>query len=177
MNNFNRGGDRGGNRGGGFKKPWEKDGGRGGDRGDRREVTMHKTVCSECGNSCEVPFKPSSDKPVYCDNCFSNKRDNRNDDRGDRGNFKNQTRAEGRLRKPDYVSTPRHENNDNSDIKKQLSDISNKLDNLVKVLEMSFTEKVSTKETKTTSPKKEVTKKVTAKKEVKKEKVSPKKKK
>jgi CxxC-x17-CxxC domain-containing protein len=33
---------------------------------------MHQAVCDECGNNCEVPFKPSSDKPIYCDNCFKN---------------------------------------------------------------------------------------------------------
>lgn len=31
---------------------------------------MHKAICADCGESCEVPFKPSSDKPVYCSNCF-----------------------------------------------------------------------------------------------------------
>lgn len=39
-------------------------GGRGMDR------QMHKTTCSECGNECEVPFKPTGDKPVFCNNCF-----------------------------------------------------------------------------------------------------------
>jgi CxxC-x17-CxxC domain-containing protein len=33
-------------------------------------MQMHEAVCSECGSDCEVPFKPSSDKPVYCNNCF-----------------------------------------------------------------------------------------------------------
>ena len=32
---------------------------------------MHKATCAECGKSCEVPFRPSGDKPVYCSNCFS----------------------------------------------------------------------------------------------------------
>ena len=36
--------------------------------------SMHKATCSECGNVCEVPFKPSGNKPVFCSNCF--KRDN-----------------------------------------------------------------------------------------------------
>jgi len=31
---------------------------------------MHKVVCSECGRDCEVPFKPSMDKPVFCSDCF-----------------------------------------------------------------------------------------------------------
>ena len=38
---------------------------------DRGE--MHKVVCDKCGKDCEVPFKPSPDKPVYCDECFGKK--------------------------------------------------------------------------------------------------------
>jgi len=62
----NRGGgsDRGGGsgRGGGFRR----------DFGPRE---MHKAVCSECGQECEVPFKPADGRPVYCKECFSKKRD------------------------------------------------------------------------------------------------------
>jgi CxxC-x17-CxxC domain-containing protein len=53
--------DRGGNRGGS----------RGFDRGPRE---MHKATCAECKKECEVPFKPSGDKPVFCRECFANKR-------------------------------------------------------------------------------------------------------
>ena len=31
---------------------------------------MHKAVCADCGEECEVPFKPSGDRPVYCRECF-----------------------------------------------------------------------------------------------------------
>lgn|GEM_PF-89799 len=31
---------------------------------------MYAAICSECGNKCDVPFKPNGEKPVYCDNCF-----------------------------------------------------------------------------------------------------------
>lgn len=41
--------------------------------GDKPVVTMHSAICSECDNECEVPFKPSGDKPVYCRECFRNK--------------------------------------------------------------------------------------------------------
>ena len=45
----------GGNRGGG-----RFGGNRGGGRfGDRRPREMHKATCGDCGNECEVPFKPS----------------------------------------------------------------------------------------------------------------------
>lgn len=38
---------------------------------------MHKAVCSDCGQECEVPFKPSKDaegkaRPVYCKECYRN---------------------------------------------------------------------------------------------------------
>lgn len=35
---------------------------------------MHKAVCSECNKECEVPFKPSEDRPVYCRDCFSKRK-------------------------------------------------------------------------------------------------------
>ncbi|MFH0797872.1 MAG: CxxC-x17-CxxC domain-containing protein [Candidatus Woesearchaeota archaeon] len=31
---------------------------------------MHKAVCSECGKECEVPFKPTEGKPVFCKDCY-----------------------------------------------------------------------------------------------------------
>ncbi|MFA6215100.1 MAG: CxxC-x17-CxxC domain-containing protein [Patescibacteria group bacterium] len=31
---------------------------------------MHQTVCSDCGQKCEVPFRPTGDRPVYCSQCF-----------------------------------------------------------------------------------------------------------
>lgn len=42
---------------------------------------MFDAVCDNCGNSCKVPFRPSSGKPVYCSNCFGNKKEggNRNE--------------------------------------------------------------------------------------------------
>ena len=44
-----------------------------GDRDSGRPLNMHKATCSECGKSCELPFKPTGDKPVFCSNCFGNK--------------------------------------------------------------------------------------------------------
>ena len=35
---------------------------------------MHKATCSECGNECEVPFKPTEGKPVYCKDCFAKRK-------------------------------------------------------------------------------------------------------
>lgn len=48
--------------------------GRRNDRRDSRRPVMHKTTCSKCGKECEVPFKPTGEKPVFCDDCFRDKR-------------------------------------------------------------------------------------------------------
>lgn len=34
---------------------------------------MHQATCDKCGVSCEVPFRPSGDKPIFCNNCFNRK--------------------------------------------------------------------------------------------------------
>lgn len=78
MGSFNRGDRSGGRRdfgggrrsfGGGGGRNFRRDdrGGRGGDR------QMFSVVCSDCGKNCEVPFRPTGDKPVYCSNCFEKK--------------------------------------------------------------------------------------------------------
>ena len=41
-----------------------------GDRGDRQ---MHRATCSDCGKECQVPFKPTGSKPVFCSECFEKK--------------------------------------------------------------------------------------------------------
>ena len=32
---------------------------------------MTKVTCSDCGEECEVPFKPKTDKPLFCKDCFA----------------------------------------------------------------------------------------------------------
>ena len=38
--------------------------------GRSRNLKMTKVTCDSCGIECEVPFKPTSNKPVYCSDCF-----------------------------------------------------------------------------------------------------------
>ena len=49
------------------------------DRGDRnnnfRERSLTQVVCSDCNKECEVPFKPSGNRPVYCKECFAKRKD------------------------------------------------------------------------------------------------------
>ncbi len=38
---------------------------------------MHKATCADCGKECEVPFKPTEGRPVYCRECFQKHRPER----------------------------------------------------------------------------------------------------
>ena len=46
-------------------------GGGGYERGPRQ---MYPAVCDACGKETEVPFQPTSGKPVYCSDCFRERR-------------------------------------------------------------------------------------------------------
>ena len=36
----------------------------------RSRPEMFETTCDKCKIRCEVPFRPSGEKPVYCSDCF-----------------------------------------------------------------------------------------------------------
>jgi CxxC-x17-CxxC domain-containing protein len=43
--------------------------------GGYQQREMHDVVCAACGAQTQVPFRPSTDRPVYCRDCFqANKR-------------------------------------------------------------------------------------------------------
>lgn len=60
-------------------------------RSYNNDVQMHHAVCDNCGDNCQVPFKPSGNKPIYCSDCFEkmggnqDRNDRGRDDRGGRG--------------------------------------------------------------------------------------------
>jgi len=66
MYNFNRGNNRFGGR-----RDFNR---QGFGRIDSSDRSMHRATCSKCGNDCEVPFRPTGEKPVYCSKCFENMR-------------------------------------------------------------------------------------------------------
>jgi CxxC-x17-CxxC domain-containing protein len=41
-----------------------------------RERSFTRAICAECKKECEVPFKPSGDRPVYCKECFAKRKSN-----------------------------------------------------------------------------------------------------
>ena len=46
----------------------------GGGYGDRGPREMFTATCSSCGKDAQVPFRPTSGKPVYCSDCFRARR-------------------------------------------------------------------------------------------------------
>ena len=134
MRSYNRNSRSGGGRhgGGDFRR---RDSG-------RRE--MHKAVCDECGESCEVPFRPSRDKPIYCSNCFEKK---------DGGSSRRPSRTSPR--RSDFGKR----DNTNKQLLEQVSSLNAKLDRILKVIESSAEKKPVSKKTKV----KKVVKKVTSK--------------
>ena len=170
MNNFKEGGFKkrggkfdgkpkfGGHRGGGGKPGGNKFGG---GKPGGKPTELFKAQCSKCQKDCVLPFRPNTDKPVFCSDCFAKK--NASTDRGD-------SRRD---------SNPRFEqpkpNNDLVDIKRQLATIESRLNRILDVINpptqpIKSTEKtpVKTAAKKKTSAKKDVVNKVVKRKVVKK---------
>ena len=135
MSSYNRRSSFGGGRykGGDFRS-----------RDRRRE--MYKAVCDECGNDCEVPFKPSGDKPIYCSDCFEKK---------NAGTSKRSNRRD--FGRSDFGKR----DDTNRQILEQVSSLNIKLDRILKVIEGSVEKAQDSKKTKV----KKVVKKVDSKNE------------
>ncbi len=116
---------------------WKR-GGFGGGR-DGAPMELHPATCNECGDRCEVPFKPNGRKPVLCGKCFK----------------KDVPPYAGASGKPPYVSKPwdkkperawgnkseratwdekRAPNRELDEVKQQLRVVNDKLDALLELL-------------------------------------------
>jgi CxxC-x17-CxxC domain-containing protein len=103
---------------------------------------MHPAVCSKCGKDCEVPFRPTGDKPIFCNDCFSANRDRGGDRGGDRF-----PRKDFGSRPPMRPSFSDNRGGGNDEVKKQLEFLGLKIDRLTKVVEGLINAKAgSTKE-------------------------------
>ncbi len=135
MNNYNRNNRSGGGRFGGGGNFRRRDSG-------RRQ--MHEAVCDKCGRNCEVPFRPSGEKPIYCSNCFE----------GKDGGLKRSERSDFGKR-----------DNTSKQLLEQVSSLNEKLDRIIAVIESKVEDKsdlVKTEFKKTVEkavPKEKVTKK------------------
>ena len=40
----------------------------------RRERQLYEAICADCHKICEVPFRPTEARPVYCKQCFARRK-------------------------------------------------------------------------------------------------------
>jgi|SRR3989339_99669 len=111
------GGGFGGRSSGGFGGGRSFGGSRGGFGERRGPMEMHDATCSKCAKACQVPFKPTGNKPVLCSDCFRNSGD-------PRGNAR------------DFSPRGNAGSNSNAGVTaEQFSKINGKLDKIIKILE------------------------------------------
>lgn len=141
MRDFNRNNNSGRGRGFGEKRQFSN-------RGFDGPRTMYPATCANCGKACEVPFRPTGDKPVFCRDCF---RENGGESR----------RPEERnFSRPQNAPVP------NNEYKAQLDALSVKVDKILDILTAATSaDKIQTEEilevaeVPTTEKKKRTTKK------------------
>lgn len=74
-------------------------------------MQLYPATCAQCGDACEVPFKPNNKKPVFCRACF------KKEDQGD-------------YRKPDRQQP-------GTSSSRELEQINRKLDTILEILNNS----------------------------------------
>lgn len=132
---------------------------------------MHQAICSDCGESCEVPFRPSGSKPVFCNNCFrGHKQAPVHDTRGSH-NFVSTSRSfKERAPRSSFSDAPK-----NNNLEDKLNALHIKLDKIIALLNDNPAPKDVDKKTKTQAKEKAVKKEELVKKDEKKsKKVAPK---
>ena len=149
MANFSR--DGGDNRGG-----FRSGGGRGFDKRDSRPMVLHDAICSNCGNKCQVPFRPTGDKPVYCRDCFA-RMGGPCGTSGDRFQKKDRRNFTPSSQNIQPRVTPQSAGSD--EVKKQLEGVNAKLERLISAVQALMPAQELVK----TVPKKSATKKVSKK--------------
>lgn len=123
----NRGGDR-----------FERRDDRSNFRGGNEDREMFPAVCDNCGNDCEVPFKPNGSKPIFCNDCFRKMGGNDREQNSDRFDFKKPSFE--RNDRPERRETPRIESRPGNSlndayIKQQFDVLNTKLNKIMAALE------------------------------------------
>lgn len=108
----------------GGSKRWDDKPSRG-QVGPGGKLVLHRATCSTCGQNCEVPFRPSEDRPVFCKNCFD-----KNDSSAKGGRFDKRDTPSRSFSAPVHQAPdPRIDN-----LQKQVENLSYKLDKVLKLL-------------------------------------------
>lgn len=121
-----RGGRDGGSRFGGGRPSF---GGRGGGR-DGGDTQMHRATCAECNKSCEVPFRPTGERPVYCSECFGGSKG-----RSPRESSSRESFAPRESFSPVGSPAPKFDDRKIEELKRQVGEIEKKVERIINLLE------------------------------------------
>lgn len=149
MKNFKDGGFRKGGNSFGGKPKFGKSSFGGGDKGGKRQGAgfgkrttgapeLFSAQCSTCRKNCEVPFRPSAGKPVYCSACFDQKNNDATREyhagksaHSTRSNFRDEARS-SRESRP-FRQEAQH-GHGTGDLVRQLEKIESKLNKILEII-------------------------------------------
>jgi CxxC-x17-CxxC domain-containing protein len=112
------------------------------DRGDRfgsGDREMFSAICDDCGKDCQLPFKPSSSKPVYCSRCF--------EARGEKSGLRDKGRDSRDLRDSRDGGSRSDDGGKSKEIgelKAQIISMGAKIEKIMRVLNIDVKEKIET---------------------------------
>ena len=107
-----------------------------------RDKEMFQATCSDCGKSCEVPFRPVEGRPVFCRDCFAKnapgavERPPREEGGFKRPFNKFEDRRERPPFRPESSPSPRIDGTQMIALTKQLELLNIKLDRLIQTIEV-----------------------------------------
>ena len=105
----------------------------------RERAKPFKAVCASCKSACEVPFRPTGDRPVYCSDCFE-KKDTKYTKMGaqkqdhDTRVFSAGERLGNRAHKEPYTKHAPRQTPDLHDVQKKIEKLEWKLDQILELL-------------------------------------------
>jgi CxxC-x17-CxxC domain-containing protein len=103
------------------------------DRSRGSSFELHKAICDKCGKECEVPFKPTGGKPIYCRSCFKQN----SSGSGDRSSkYESRSETNDRLRFKDNSRENFEPKGRSSPTYEDLERINKKLDKIMKALKI-----------------------------------------
>lgn len=91
---------------------------------------MYKAECSNCHNSCEVPFRPNGKKPVFCSNCFV-----KDGDDAPRSPHRSAPSRDYAPRPSYERPAPAREDRSLEEVKAELKGVNEKLERLIKIMQ------------------------------------------
>ncbi len=95
-------------------------------------ASMHRATCSACGKQCEVPFKPTGSRPIFCSMCFQKEGDSNHK----RSNSMNSGRSMMSEKRSYKTDSNKYEGRNTDNTSEQFRVINTKLDAILEALDV-----------------------------------------